>query len=219
MAPTTTRTTADRLKARWAKQGGGPELEARLRAAKEELARRAKVSMAKARGVQLPEKLHSPVADPTDPPATSSGSAGATRAAVGASATDDDDDDCSQPTIAASIPCGGDLENSSSQSHACSSAEHRQEMQQIEPQQRAISVEAVMEEARAAAAKEMMAAAASGDPPPTLDADADAEDEELAALEAGCVEVYKKPQIVLPPQRLDPNDPVVRLKHEVGWVT
>lgn len=41
MAPTT---TADRLRARWAKQGGGPELEQRLLAAKEELARREKVA-------------------------------------------------------------------------------------------------------------------------------------------------------------------------------
>ena len=47
----------DRLRARWAKQGGGPEMEARLRAAKEELARREKVARARASGTSLPESM------------------------------------------------------------------------------------------------------------------------------------------------------------------
>jgi len=56
----------DRLKARWAKTGGGPELEARLKAAKAELARRAKVVKAKARGVTLPPNVAAPISDPAD---------------------------------------------------------------------------------------------------------------------------------------------------------
>ena len=60
----------DRLKARWAKTGGGPEIEARLKAAKAELARRAKVVKAKARGVTLPPNVAAPISDPQTPDRT-----------------------------------------------------------------------------------------------------------------------------------------------------
>jgi len=74
-----------------------------------------------------------------------------------------------------------------------------------------ISVEGVMAEVRARAAAEVEAGG--GLRPPE---DPDEVDEELIALEASCVEVYTAPKVVLPPQRLDPNDPIVRLKDEVG---
>ena len=63
----------DRLKARWAKTGGGPELEERLKAAKAELARRDKVVKAKALGVTLPDKVAAPVVDPKTPERTGDG--------------------------------------------------------------------------------------------------------------------------------------------------
>ena len=243
MAPT----TADRLKARWSKQGGGPELEARLKAAKEELARREKLAMAKARGVKLPEKLHRPVLDPTtaatvvgvssdsavataaqanaaDAVSSGGGDAAMSSGERGMKTTVDAGDDAPATTAK---PATADASSSSStaaappeRSDPPSSWSNQQQQQQQQQQQRPISVEAVMEEARAAAAKEIMAAIANGDPLPSTHPDAaqeeeDAEEaEELAALEAGCVEVYKKPQVVPPPQRLDPDDPVVRLKEE-----
>ena len=54
-----------RLRRRWAKRGGGPELERRLAAAEAELARRANVETAERRGVRVPETSRVPVSDPT----------------------------------------------------------------------------------------------------------------------------------------------------------
>lgn len=54
-----------RLRRRWAKRGGGPELERRLKAAEAELARRADVATAERRGVRVPETSRVPVSDPT----------------------------------------------------------------------------------------------------------------------------------------------------------
>ena len=57
-----------RLRRRWAKRGGGPELERRLKAAEAELARRANVETAERRGVRVPETSRVPVSDPTTGP-------------------------------------------------------------------------------------------------------------------------------------------------------
>ena len=57
-----------RLRRRWAKHGGGPELERRLKAAEAELARRANVETAERRGVRVPETSRVPVSDPTTGP-------------------------------------------------------------------------------------------------------------------------------------------------------
>jgi hypothetical protein len=54
-----------RLRRRWAKRGGGPELERKLKAAEAELARRADVATAERRGVRVPETSRVPVSDPT----------------------------------------------------------------------------------------------------------------------------------------------------------
>ena len=54
-----------RLRARWQKHGGGPTLEARLKAAEAELSRRANVTVAERRGVRVPDASRVPVADPT----------------------------------------------------------------------------------------------------------------------------------------------------------
>ena len=254
MAPTkkTTTSTADRLRARWAKQGGGPELEARLRAAKEELARREKCAMAKARGVTLPDTLHEPVADPTTTTFTTShhhhhhravvadddvlqpwrrrpddaGIKGGTMAATARSSDAVDSAAAAAATTttdaadhpAAVTQTAGDSRSPHHPHHPSSTLPNRSspstqqrhhQHHQHQQRQRAspISVEAVMEEARAAVAREVMAAVANGDPPPSTNGpndaadDADEDDEELAALEAGCVEAYKKPRVVLPPQK------------------
>ena len=54
-----------RLRRRWAKRGGGPELERKLKAAEAELARRADVATAERRGVRVTETSRVPVSDPT----------------------------------------------------------------------------------------------------------------------------------------------------------
>ena len=51
----------DRLKARWAKTGGGPELEARLKAAKAELRRRGKASQEQAKASQERRELRAAI--------------------------------------------------------------------------------------------------------------------------------------------------------------
>ena len=53
-----------RLRQRWAKKGGGPKLEQRLKAAEAELSRRANVQTAERKGVQVPSSSRVPVADP-----------------------------------------------------------------------------------------------------------------------------------------------------------
>lgn len=63
----------ERLKARWAKQGSGPAVEARLKAAQEELRRREAEDRARARGVKLPPSKAPPAPPPPryeEPPAT-----------------------------------------------------------------------------------------------------------------------------------------------------
>lgn len=153
----------DRLKARWAKTGGGPELEERLKAAKAELARRDKVVKAKALGVTLPDKVAAPVVDPKTPERTGDGQA-----------------DSSTPPPP-------------------------------------ISVEAVIEEARRKTIAEVEAAIKQGEAPAwARGVDSEDEDEEIKALEAGCREVtaYAAPKPTLPPDRLDPSHPLVRLKDE-----
>ena len=54
-----------RLRRRWTKRGGGPDLERRLAAAEAELARRANVETAERRGVRVLETSRVPVSDPT----------------------------------------------------------------------------------------------------------------------------------------------------------
>lgn len=182
-------TTEDRLRARWAKRGGGPDLEARLEAMKDELHRREKLAMAKAKGVHVSDNLTRPVTDPS----------GAVR------------DHRVAPAPADSNP-SGDAAREERKRRGRSGPPALTNDATSEPQQRPISVEAVMEEVRAQAAREAMVAAASGDGPPAQDADED--DEEVKALEAGCLQVYETSRVTLPPQQLNPNDPVVRLKDE-----
>ena len=158
----------DRLKARWAKTGGGPELEARLKAAKAELARRAKVVKAKARGVTLPPNVAAPISDPVQTPDR-----------TGETGGPDDSPELPPPPP--------------------------------------ISVEAVIEEARRETAQEIQVAIHEGNAPAwARGVDPDDEDEELIALEAGChtVTAYEPAKPTLPPQRLDPKHPLVRLKDE-----
>ena len=155
----------DRLRARWAKQGGGPEMEARLRAAKEELARREKVARARASGTSLPESMLTPTRDPATVAATDAGA------------------DASTP-----------------------------------PKTPQISVDAIMEEAREEIAKRVERARTEGvrEGDPRL-IHPDDDDEELKALEAGCVVVGgEKTRVLTPPETIDPAHPIARLKDDAN---
>jgi hypothetical protein len=155
----------DRLRARWAKQGGGPEMEARLRAAKEELARREKVARARASGTSLPESMLTPTRDPATVAATDAGA------------------DASTP-----------------------------------PKTPQISVDAIMEEAREEIAKRVERARTEGvrEGDPRL-IHPDDDDEELKALEAGCVVVGgAKTRVLTPPETIDPAHPIARLKDDAN---
>jgi hypothetical protein len=164
----TAKSVNDRLRARWAKQGGGPEMEARLRAAKEELARREKVARARASGTSLPESMLTPTRDPA------------------AAATDADANaDAAAPSTPPPPP---------------------------------ISVDAIMEEAKEEITKRIERARMEGvqDGDPRL-IDPDDDDEELKALEAGCVVVGgEKTRVLTPPETIDNAHPIARLKDDAN---
>jgi hypothetical protein len=171
-----------RLRERWAKRGGGPELERRLKAAEAELARRANVRVAERRGVKVPDSKRVPVTDPT---------AGA------------------RPFDSRPVPSADGIETSGSASNRTTP----------------ISVEDALRDALAVTKSQTKRAVANADPRSFRgqrhgagDGDS-SDDDETAALEAGCVVVQSSGTIrnapVTPDIALaDSKDKLVLLKNQ-----
>ena len=147
-------TTTERLRARWARTGEGPALEARLRAAEAELARRerARVERSRARDAPEPRREDANVARGDHAP----------------------------PTPTRDV------------------------------------VEEALAAARDATRRDARRASALGDPSPRDARASDSDDDEVRAMEAGCVEVSPPTRPTLPPDHLDPADPIVRLKNDAN---
>ena len=152
-------TTTERLRARWARTGEGPALEARLRAAEAELARRERARVERSRARDAP-----------DSDATTRRAGSPSSRAV----------DHAPPTPTRDV------------------------------------VEDALAAARDATRRDARRASALGDPPPRDARASDSDDDEVRAIEAGCVEVRPPTRPTLPPDHLDPADPIVRLKNDAN---
>ena len=152
-------TTTERLRARWARTGEGPALEAQLRAAEAELARRERARVERSRARDAPE------------PDATTRRAGSPASRAGNHAP---------PTPTRDV------------------------------------VEEALAAARDATRRDARRAAALGDPSPRDARACDSDDDEVRAMEAGCVEVSPPTRPTLPPDHLDPADPIVRLKNDAN---